>query len=85
MADKDFKTVEQQLEILRTRGLSITDDTKAKDFLLHNNYYRVSGYSLTLRKNDVFSKSATFQNIIDIYQFDHELRHIILEYMEIKK
>ena len=42
-----------------------------------------SGYSLTLRKNDVFSKSATFQNIIDIYQFDHELRHIILEYMEI--
>ena len=83
MADKDFKTVEQQLEILRSRGLSITDDAKAKDFLLHNNYYRVSGYSLTLRKNDVFSKSATFQNIIDIYQFDHELRHIILEYMEI--
>jgi len=83
MADKDFKTVEQQLEILRSRGLSITDDTKAKDFLLHNNYYRVSGYSLTLRKNDVFSKSATFQNIIDIYQFDHELRHIILEYVEI--
>lgn len=83
MTDKDFKTVEQQLDILRSRGLSITDDTKAKDFLLHNNYYRVSGYSLTLRKNDVFSKSATFQNIIDIYQFDHELRHIILEYMEI--
>lgn len=83
MADKDFKTVEQQLEILRSRGLSITDDARAKDFLLHNNYYRVSGYSLTLRKNDVFSKSATFQNIIDIYQFDHELRHIILEYMEI--
>ena len=70
--------MEQQLEILRSRGLSITDDAKAKDFLLHNNYY-----SLTLRKNDVFSKSATFQNIIDIYQFDHELRHIILEYMEI--
>ncbi len=83
MADKDFKTVEQQLEILRSRGLSITDDAKAKDFLLHNNYYRISGYSLTLRKNDVFSKSATFQNIIDIYHFDHELRHIILEYMEI--
>lgn len=29
MADKDFKTVEQQLEILRARGLSITDDDKA--------------------------------------------------------
>ena len=77
MADKEFKTTEEQLDILRERGLTITDENKAKDFLLRNNYYRISGYSLTLRKNDVFSKSATFQNIVDIYNFDHELRHII--------
>lgn len=83
MANKDFKTVDEQLEILRSRGLTITDDAKAKDFLLHNNYYRISGYSLTLRKNDIFSKTASFQNIVDIYNFDHELRHIILEYIEI--
>ena len=63
MADKDFKTIEEQIEILRSRGLSIEDEAEAKDFLLRNNYYRVSGYSLTLRKNDVFAKSATFQNI----------------------
>lgn len=78
MADKDFKTIEEQIEILRSRGLSIEDEAEAKDFLLRNNYYRVSGYSLTLRKNDVFAKSATFQNIEDIYNFDHEFRHIIL-------
>lgn len=48
-----------------------------------NNYYRVSGYSLTLRKHDVFFEQATFQNIIDIYNFDHELRHILLKYIEI--
>lgn len=83
MPNKDFKTVDEQLEILRSRGLTISDDANAKDFLLHNNYYRISGYSLTLRKNDVFSKSATFQNIVDIYNFDHELRHIILKYIEI--
>ena len=83
MVNKDFKTIDEQLEILRSRGLSITDDAKAKDFLLHNNYYRISGYSLTLRKNDIFSKTASFQNIVDIYNFDHELRHIILEYIEI--
>lgn len=51
--------------------------------MLRNNYYRISGYSLTLRKNDQFSKTATFQNIVDIYNFDHELRHIILQYIEI--
>ena len=83
MADKDFKTIEEQLEILRSRGLIIDDESLAKDFLLHNNYYRISGYSLTLRKNNVFSRSATFQNIVDIYHFDHELRHIILQYLEV--
>lgn len=83
MADKDFKTIEEQIEILRSRGLTINDEPQAKDFLLHNNYYRISGYSLTLRKNDVFSKSAKFQNIVDIYNFDHELRHIILQYLEV--
>ena len=82
MADKDFKTIEEQIEILRSRGLSIEDEAEAKDFLLRNNYYRVSGYSLTLRKNDVFAKSATFQNIEDIYNFDHEFRHIILHHIE---
>lgn len=83
MADKGFKTIEEQLEILRSRGLTINDELAAKDFLHHNNYYRISGYSLTLRKNDVFSEFATFQNIVEIYNFDHELRHIILQYLEI--
>ena len=82
MPDKDFKTVDEQLQILRSRGLQIDDEHSAKTFLLHNNYYRVSGYSLTLRKNDIFSKTASFQNIVDIYQFDYEFRHILLKYIE---
>lgn len=83
MSTKDFKTIDEQLEILRSRGLIIDDENIAKDFLLYNNYYRISGYSLTLRKNNIFSKSASFQNIMDIYNFDHELRHVILQYLEI--
>lgn len=83
MPDKNFKSIEEQINILRARGLLITDVEKAKEFLLKNNYYRISGYSLTLRKNDVFSKNATFQNIMDIYNFDHEFRHILLKYIEI--
>lgn len=82
MADKVYKTLDEQIAILEKRGLSIPDKKKAKDFLLRNNYYRVSGYSLTLRNHDVFEQAATFQNIIDIYEFDHELRHILLKYLE---
>jgi len=83
MAQKDYKSLDEQIEILKSRGLNIPDETAAKQFLYQNNYYRVSGYSLTLRKHDVFAKSATFQNIVDIYDFDHELRHILLKYIEI--
>ena len=82
MEEKKFKTIDEQLEILKSRGLIIEDESVAKEFLLYNNYYRVSGYSLTLRKNDIFYESTTFQNIIDIYNFDHEFRHIILKYIE---
>lgn len=82
-ADKEFKTIDEQIALLRGRGLDIPDETLAKDFLLRNNYYRVSGYSLTLRSHDVFGKTATFQNVVDIYSFDHELRHILLQYIEI--
>lgn len=83
MADKEFKTIEEQLDILESRGLQIPDKVAAGNFLHRNNYYRVSGYSLTLRSHDVFSPSASFQNIVDIYEFDHNLRHILLEYIEL--
>mgnify|MGYP004480169581 FL=1 len=83
MADKEFKTIEEQLAILESRGLQISDKAAAGDFLHRNNYYRVSGYSLTLRSHDVFYPSASFQNIVDIYVFDHDLRHILLKYIEI--
>lgn len=83
MAEKAFKTIDEQLDLLRSRGLTIDDESKAKQFLLYNNYYRISGYSLTLRSNDRFFDSASFQNIIDIYCFDQEFRHIILQYLEI--
>lgn len=44
MADKDFKTIDEQIEFLRSRDLSIEEEAEAKDFLLRNNYCRVSGW-----------------------------------------
>lgn len=83
VADREFKTIEEQIAILSSRGLKIEDIDVAKNFLLFNNYYRVSGYSLTLRNHDVFAPTATMKNIMDIYLFDHELRYILLKYIEI--
>lgn len=83
MTAKEFKSIDEQIELLQSRGLIIDDKKAAKNFLLNNNYYRISGYSLTLRSNDKFHDNVTFQNIIDIYNFDRELRTILFNYIEI--
>ncbi|MEG0492806.1 MAG: Abi family protein [Clostridia bacterium] len=83
MADKEFRTIDEQIALLKSRGLAVPDEKQAADFLLLNNYYRISGYSLTLRNHDAFYSKATFQNIIDIYSFDHELRHVLMRFIEI--
>lgn len=79
---KQFKTIDEQLEILKQRGLTINNEDEAKGFLLYNNYYRISGYSLTLRDHDTFYNGTTFQNIMDIYKFDMELRNLLLLFIE---
>lgn len=87
MTEKPFKTIDEQIAILQSRGLKIDNLEEAKAFLTAHNYYRVSGYSLTLRQNDQFYPTATMQNLIDIYHFDHALRHallLLLETIEVK-
>lgn len=64
---KESKTISE------SRGLKVEDRAKAADFLLHNNHYRASGCSLTLRDHDVFFPNARFQNIMGIYESDRKL------------
>ena len=78
MSEKKFETLERQVEILKSRGLIIEDEDAAKDFLLKNNYYRVSGYTLSLRRNDQFFSDITLDRVKDIYYFDRALRHRLL-------
>ena len=79
MTAKPFRTIEEQLKILRSRGLIIDDEARAGAFLYRNNYYRISGYSLTLRENDRFFEAASFQDIAEIHDFDHEFRSILFQ------
>lgn len=79
---KPFKTVEEQIKILSERGLIIDDQKEARQFLLNLNYYRISAYSLTLRNNDRFYNGVHFSDIMQIYNFDMELRASLLYLME---
>lgn len=82
---KPFLSIEGQIELLRSRDLIITDDQydKAKDFLLNNNYYRVSGYTLTMRHRDTFTENASLDKLIQIYEADRRIRHTMLSIIEV--
>ena len=41
---KPFKTIDEQIEFLRYRGMTIADDEVARHALKTLGYYRLSGY-----------------------------------------
>jgi abortive infection bacteriophage resistance protein len=79
---KPFKTIHDQLNLLKDRGLIVYDENEAEFILEHLNYYRISGYTLTLRKNDAFYANTTFDDIMQIYNFDKELKGFLLLCLE---
>ncbi|MGE3919787.1 MAG: Abi family protein [Gammaproteobacteria bacterium] len=82
---KPHKTIEEQIILLKDRGLLIRDELSAKLYLKHLNYYRLAGYWITFEKNDAshkFKKQTTFEDILNLYNFDKELRLILLDAIE---
>ena len=59
---KDFKTFNEQLDLLISRGLVVNNRDFALKTLSRINYYRLSAYSLTMRTNDIFHKNITFED-----------------------
>ncbi len=87
MAKKEYKktplTFEGQLQLLKDRGLEIENDIKALSYLRGISYYRLSAYFLPFqKKKDVFNKGTNFQQIIDAYSFDRELRLLVFDCIE---
>ncbi len=80
---KDFKSYSELIDILESRGLIINNRPYAESVLKRVSYYRLSAYSLSLRKNDTFYNNVTFENVYELYQFDEELRSLILHYSSI--
>lgn len=75
-------TYQQQLDLLKSRGLSVPDEPFALHILEHHNYYRLSAYrfSFTVPGNsDQFRPGITFSQLWDLYHFDRSLRQLVLE------
>lgn len=83
----DFRSYEEQINILKTRGLTIPDEQLAIEILKQNNYYYlINGYKdifiETGKTPESFIKNVSFTEIYTLHQFDKELRsnlsHILI-------
>ena len=78
---KTIKTFDEQIEILKSRGLQFNDEMRAKQLLQNISYYRMSGYWYPLladKQNHIFKSGALFEQAYSIYKFDAKLRSLIL-------
>lgn len=86
---KPFKTIDEQIELLRYRGMTIADDEVARHALETLGYYRLSGYWYSFRehapeealgcRSDLFIPGTSFDQVIRLYDFDTQLRFTIFE------
>jgi abortive infection bacteriophage resistance protein len=76
-------TYTEQVQLLKSRGLQIEDVTRAERYLGEISYYRLSAYYIPFCKTkDRFTEGVSFEQILDLYLFDRELRLIIFNAIE---
>lgn len=82
MSKKTFKTIDEQVEILKSRGLIINDEEKAKNVLLRENYFFINGYRhlfMRSRKDAMFINGTTFEELYAMFVFDRRVRNIFFK------
>lgn len=83
--NKPALTYAQQVEQLRQRGMEIADEKAAQFYLQHFNYYRFGAYWLCFEADHgshKFKPGTKFEDVLNLYIFDRELRLLIMDAME---
>lgn len=82
-------TIDQQIKILTDRGVKINDVDKAKEVLLDIGYYRLGFYfypfelsypHLDDKRGHEVIPGTKFEDAVNLYYFDFDLRNILLRY-----
>lgn len=82
MNEKTFKNLDEQIEILKNKGLNIKDIDYAKSILLRENYFFLTGYKFLFVKSALdkrFIFNATFEELYATFIFDRQLRNILFK------
>lgn len=82
MKDKQFKNLDEQIEIFKYKGLVINDDDYTKDVLLRENYFFLSGYRhlfMNPENPKFYREGTTFEELYSLFLFDRQFRNIIFK------
>lgn len=77
-------TIDEQVENLKEIGLTIEDEDYAKKILNDISYFRlIKAYSLNLKvRNGNYNKGVTFNQLVDLYLFNANLRQLLFPQIE---
>ena len=81
-ATKEFKKLDEQIEILRNKGLTINDNNYAADVLFRENYFFLNGYRHLFMKsatNKTYIEGTTFEELYSLFLFDRVFRNILFK------
>ncbi|RDH81933.1 MAG: DNA-binding protein [endosymbiont of Escarpia spicata] len=83
--NKPHTDFDGQVDLLIQRGMIVSNREQARYYLQHLNYYRLSGYWLPFevsRNPHQFASGTNFEQVIDLYVFDRELRLLVIDAVE---
>lgn len=84
MLEKQFKTLDEQIEIFKHKGLVIKDEKYAKEVLLRENYFFLNGYRHLFYKSETekaFIPGTTFEELYSMFLFDRSFRNVLFKYL----
>ena len=76
METKPFKTFREQIELLKSRGLTIRDENIAISILSTYSYYEIiNGYKeIGIEQGEKFKEGVTFEKLVDFFLMDKSIR-----------
>lgn len=79
---KEFKTLNEQIEIFKSKGLMIDNPEYTKNVLFRENYFFINGYRHLFMKSNVdrrYIEGTTFEEIYSLFLFDRTFRNILFK------
>ena len=82
LVTKEFKTIDQQIDILKKKGLIIDDENMAYNILLKENYFFLNGYRhifMNSPSDRTYISGSTFSELYAVFKFDRYSRNIFFK------